>query len=301
MRLNLSKHRGELLLVGATLVAACGWIFSKESIEHLPAFGFIGLRFVLASICLLPFCYRHFAQVNSIDLVKAFCVGILLGSSILLWIYAISVSETLGEGAFIMSLSMLFVPLVAWPLFGNKPKSSFWYSLPFAVTGLLFLSLAGGWQQSSSQLWFLLSALVLAIHFNFNSRYAQRIPILLLTSIQLFCTGLMGLAISAYFEVWSVSVPSSTWVWFGMSVLIATSLRFVLQTLGQKSTCTSNAAIIMILEPIWTLLLSMVWLGEMMSMYKVVGCVLILFAIVVNRRWDSFKSIFSNNLMRRKL
>jgi drug/metabolite transporter (DMT)-like permease len=293
MRLQSHQRHAELLLTAATLIAASGWIFSKETIAHLPAFGFIGLRFLLASICLLPFCYRHLSRVKPSDLIKAFCVGALLGSALLLWIYAVSGSETLGEGAFIMSLSMLFVPLVAWPLFGDKPTSSFWYSLPFAITGLILLSLVGGWQQSSSQLWFLLAAVMLAVHFNFNSRYAQRIPVLLLTCIQLCCTGLMGLAMSALFEVWPVSVPNSTWGWFSLSVLVATSLRYVLQTLGQKSTSTSNAAIIMILEPIWTLLLSIFWLAELMSLYKVVGCTLILFAIMVNRGWDNFKSIYS--------
>jgi drug/metabolite transporter (DMT)-like permease len=58
---------------------------------------------------------------------------------------------------------MLFVPLVAWPLFGDRPTSTFWYSLPFAVTGLILLSLAGGWHQSSSQLWFLFAAMMLAV------------------------------------------------------------------------------------------------------------------------------------------
>lgn len=292
MQSHTPQKHSELLLVAATLIAASGWIFSKEAIAHLPAFGFIGLRFLLASICLLPFCYRHFIRVKSIDLIKAFCVGALLGSALLLWIYAVSISDTLGEGAFIMSLSMLFVPLVAWPLFGYKPTSAFWCSLPFAIIGLVLLSLAGGWQQSSSQLWFLFAAMMLAVHFNFNSRYAQRIPVLLLTCIQLFSTGLMGLAMSAFFEVWPDNIPNSTWGWFALSVLVATSLRYVLQTLGQKGTSTANAAIIMILEPIWTLLLSMLWLAEQMSTYKVMGCIFILFAIVINRSWGNLKLIY---------
>jgi drug/metabolite transporter (DMT)-like permease len=292
MRSHTPLKYAELWLVVATLIAASGWIFSKEAIEYLPPFGFIGLRFLLASICLLPFCYRDFTRVKSIDFIKAFSVGALLGSALLLWIYAVSISDTLGEGAFIMSLSMLFVPLVAWPLFGDRPTSTFWCSLPFAVIGLILLSLAGGWQQSSSQLWFLFAAMMLAVHFNFNSRYAQRIPVLLLTCIQLFCTGLMGLAVSALFEVWPHNIPDSTWSWFALSVLVATSLRYVLQTLGQKGTSTANAAIIMILEPIWTMLLSMLWLAEQMSFYKVMGCIFILFAIVINRSRGNFKIFY---------
>lgn len=48
--MNLER-RADLILVATTILAAAGWIFSKEAIQGLPAFGFIGLRFVLASLC----------------------------------------------------------------------------------------------------------------------------------------------------------------------------------------------------------------------------------------------------------
>ncbi len=44
-----TNRKADLLLVLTTILAAAGWIFSKESIQGLPPFGFIGLRFILAS------------------------------------------------------------------------------------------------------------------------------------------------------------------------------------------------------------------------------------------------------------
>ncbi|MCV5960399.1 EamA family transporter, partial [Escherichia coli] len=83
-----------------------------------------------------------------------------------------------------MSLSMLFVPIVAWVMFQQRPQRIFWISLPIAVIGLACLSLAGGWKQSASQLWFLGAALILALHFHVNSQYSQKLPVLLLTCVQ---------------------------------------------------------------------------------------------------------------------
>ncbi len=98
------------------------------------------------------------------------------------------------------------------------------------------LSLGGGWQQSASQIWFGLAALMLALHFNFNSRCAQRIPALLLTCIQLFVTGSMGgLVASLTFETWPQEIGLNIWGWFAMSVVIATSLRYVMQTTGAET------------------------------------------------------------------
>jgi drug/metabolite transporter (DMT)-like permease len=279
----LSQRKAELILVLATFIASAGWIFSKQAIQGLPVFGFIGIRFVLASLCLLPLCYGALIKTKPKDIVKALGVGLILGCSILLWIYAISVSPTLGEGAFIMSLSMLLVPLIAWPLFKRKPPGIFWFSLPFAMIGLFLLSLQGEWKESSSQIWFALSSLLLAFHFNFNGKYSQRIPPLLLTCLQLFVVGILGLIVSLLFETRPSSVDTSIWIWVALSILLATSLRYVLQTICQKNCSPSIASIIMILEPLWVVVLSVILYGEAMPVSKIAGGALILLSLLIFR------------------
>ncbi|KLV04252.1 membrane protein [Photobacterium aquae] len=280
-----AERRADLILLATTVLAAAGWIFSKEAIAGLPPFGFIGLRFFIASLCLLPFCWRSFRHVSRSDIAKAMGVGCLLGTALLMWIYAISASDTLGEGAFIMSLSMLFVPLVGWPLFKQAPPRIFWLALPIAVMGLLMLSLGGGngWQFSLSQSYFMAAAVMIAVHFNFNSKYARRLSTLVLTSLQLFVTGCLGLLASLFFESAPVSVSAEIWGWFLLSTLVATSLRYVMMTAGQKDSSPVNAAIIMILEPVWTVVLSVVWYAEAMPDYKLMGCALILTALFTYR------------------
>jgi drug/metabolite transporter (DMT)-like permease len=278
-----SQRKAELILVLATFIAATGWVFSKQAIQGLPVFGFIGIRFVLASLILLPLCYRALIKANPKDIVKALGVGLILGCSILLWIYAISVSSTLGEGAFIMSLSMLIVPLIAWPLFKRRPPGIFWLSLPIAFFGLFLLSLNGDWQESSSQIWFALASLLLAFHFNFNGKYSQRIPTLLLTCLQLFMIGILGLIASLLFETLPSSVDTSIWIWLVLSIVLATSLRYVLQTIGQKHCLPSIASIIMILEPLWVVVMSVFLYGEAMPMSKIIGGSLILLSLVIFR------------------
>ena len=254
-----SERKATVILVATTMIAALGWIFSKETIQGLPPFGFIGARFTIASLCLLPLCYRPLLKANLRDVLSAGGVGLLLGSAVMTWIYAISISDTLGEGAFIMSLSMLFVPIVAWVMFRQRPQRIFWLSLPIAVLGLACLSLVGGWKQSASQFWFLGAALVLALHFNVNSKYSQKLPVLLLTCVQLFSAGCLGLLVSFFMESFPAEVDSSIWWWFALSTLLATSLRYVMQTMGQKFVQAGNAALIMILEPVWTVILSVLW------------------------------------------
>ncbi len=284
-----SEHKATIILVATTMIAALGWIFSKETIQGLPPFGFIGSRFTIASLCLLPLCYRPLLSANVRDVLSASGVGLLLGSAVMTWIYAISISDTLGEGAFIMSLSMLFVPIVAWVMFRQRPQRIFWVSLPIAVMGLACLSLADGWQPSASQLWFLGAALLLALHFNVNSTFSQKLPVLLLTCLQLFSAGCLGLVVSYFMESFPSEVAPSIWWWFALSTLLATSLRYVMQTMGQKFVQAGNAALIMILEPVWTVVLSILWYGEVLTTNKLIGCLLILFSLVIYRTGGRFR------------
>ncbi len=249
----------------------------------MPPFGFIGLRFLLAGVFLLPFCVWQRSRIALSAVPGIIGVGCLQALSLLLWILAVSLSHALGEGAFIMSLSMLFVPLVAWVLLRLKPTRPFWESLPLALLGLAMLTLTQGWRISASQCWFLGAALAQAVYFCVNSRYALSLPVLPLTCIQLFCTGICGVIISVCFETWPSVIHASIWLWFVASAIIATSIRFLLQIAGQKRTSVANAAIIMVLEPVWTVILSALWYGEKMPTQKAVGCMLIMLALVLYR------------------
>lgn len=155
--------------------------------------------------------------------------------NLVLWIYAVATTDSLGEGAFIMSLAMLFVPLVGWVLLKIRPTRYFWQALPVAVLGLACLTLFKGQVQfKSSQLWFLAAAIVQAIYFCYTSVYARSVPVLPLTAIQLACTGVVGLTLSLLLEEWPTTLAPSILMWFIASVVIATSLRFILQLIGQK-------------------------------------------------------------------
>lgn len=73
------------------------------------------------------------------------------------------------------------------------------------------------------------------------------------------------------------------WLWFTASLLIATNLRMLVQAIGQKYCHISNAAIIMILEPVWILLLSILILEEQLNWSKKMGCFFILCALIIYR------------------
>ncbi|TNJ25451.1 EamA family transporter [Aeromonas sobria] len=271
-----------LLMVLVTLLAAAGWIFSKEAIHELPPAAFIGSRFLLASLLLLPLAWLREPPPTRAQLLRAAGCGTLLGTSLLLWVTAISQSDALGSGAFIMSVATLMAPLAAWAAFRAKPGRHYWLTLPIAIAGLLLLSSSTHWGVSLSLFWFLAAATSLGIQLAVHRHFAQSIPPTWLTCIQLAMTGLLGTLLSLLTEQWpEAGVSHGIWGWFAASVLIATTLRYWLLTHALSKMTTAHAALMMLLEPVWTLMLSTLVYSEPLGGAKLAGAGLVLGALVL--------------------
>ncbi|WP_298439911.1 DMT family transporter [uncultured Ferrimonas sp.] len=278
--------RGEGVLVLATMLASLGWLASKQIVAQLPATAFIGWRFLLAGglLLLLPRCRRALQQAKASEIRKGLLLGLLLGAGLLVWVQAIIHSNRIGEGAFIASLSLLLVPPLAWLLFGLRPSRQFWLSAPIALLGLLALMANNGFQFESDQLWFLAAALMLSLHFTCNQRATVALPSLASVALQLIAGGCLGLTVAWYQGQWSllaVPVSNEIWQWFAVSVGFATAMRYWSQTNAQGRLTPTVAAAIMLLEPIWTLLLSLTVLHEQISPWQLGGCGLILASLLV--------------------
>ncbi|WP_421349104.1 DMT family transporter [Aeromonas veronii] len=271
-----------LLMVLVTLLAAAGWLFSKEAIRELPPAAFIGSRFLLAALLLLPLAWLREPSPSRAQMVRAAGCGTLLGASLLLWVTAISQSDALGSGAFIMSVATLMAPLAAWGAFLAKPGRHYWLTLPIAIAGLLLLSSSTHWGVSLSLFWFLAAATTLGIQLAVHRHFAQSIAPTWLTCIQLAMTGLLGTLLSLLTEQWpEAGVSHSIWGWFAASVLIATTLRYWLLTHALSKMTTAHAALMMLLEPVWTLLLSILFYNEPLGGAKLAGAGLVLGALVL--------------------
>ncbi len=271
-----------LLMVLVTLLAAAGWLFSKEAIRELPPAAFIGSRFLLAALLLLPLAWLREPPPTRAQLVRAAGCGTLLGASLLLWVTAISQSDALGSGAFIMSVATLMAPLAAWGAFRAKPGRHYWLTLPIAIAGLLLLSSSTHWGVSLSLFWFLAAATTLGIQLAVHRHFAQSIAPTWLTCIQLAMTGLLGTLLSLLTEQWpEAGVSHSIWGWFAASVLIATTLRYWLLTHALSKMTTAHAALMMLLEPVWTLILSTLFYSEPLGGAKLAGAGLVLGALVL--------------------
>jgi drug/metabolite transporter (DMT)-like permease len=279
--MKTDEWRGKIFLLLATMLAAVGWIASKLVILEMPGEVFIAARFLMASLILLPFCYQQIYALRPKQIAALGGVGMVLAASIEVWVHAISISNTLSEGAFIMSLAMIIAPFISWLLFNVKPNRIFWITLPIACIGIMLLTITTGWEVEKSQWFFLLSSALLSLHFVLNKQVLNTTRPLTSICVQLFMVGIVGCVVMIVVSPERFELNVHVLFWFAVSTVIATSLRYLLQTVGQFTVKIETASLIMLLEPIWTLVLSISVLDEVVEMQKLLGGGVILLSLFI--------------------
>jgi len=284
------SFKNDLLLVGVTLLAAAGWMFSKNALQGMPPLYFLGIRFTLAGLILAALAVPQLRQLSALQWRQAARLGGLFAVALMIWIIGLHHTVHVGEGAFITSMGVVIVPVFARFIFKDTLPLSTWVAIPVALAGLGLLSLNRGVRLEAGQILFLVSATLFALHFNLITRVVASIPALALTSIQLTVVGIVSWSVALLVEDYPATVGIDIWGWLLAAVLLASSGRFLLQTYAQSRTSASHAAIIMVLEPVWASLMAGLWLDESMTMLQLAGCSLIFMALLVNR-WRVIRNL----------
>jgi len=294
---SLPHHplKADLLLVLATLVAAAGWIFSKEALAGMPPLQFVGVRFLLAGAVLAVLSWKQLRALHGDGLRGALLVGTLFALAMAFWINGLEHARHIGEGAFISSLGVVLVPVIGRLFFGERPPRLTWFAMPLALVGFACLSLEHGFRFEPGQWFFVAAAVVFAILLNLNSRVVRNVPPLALSAVQVAMVGMLLLPLSAVTESWPETVSTPVLGWLLASALIATTLRFFVQLYGQSLTTPSHAAVILMLEPMWTAIVAAWWFDERMTALQFVGCGLI-FAALVLSRWPWIRALLQTVL-----
>ena len=297
-------HKSDLLLVVVTLLAAISWMFSKEAVLMMPPLMFMAARFLIAGGVLALIALPALRRLDADQVKRSMGVGLVFGRAMSCWILGLFHGDSMGEGAFLTSLGVVIVPIIARVVFGESQPLSTWLAIPIAVAGLALLSLENGFRPDPGQLYFVVAAFIFALYFTLNTRAAnqrtvtnkrgetiekRKVPALPLTALALLTVGLVTLVESAISEPWAPTLnnpPPILMVWVLASAVVGTAGRFLLQTYAQSLSVHSHGVVILVLEPVWVALFAAAWFGETMSALQLAGCGLIFMALLVNR-WSA--------------
>jgi drug/metabolite transporter (DMT)-like permease len=188
---------------------------------------------------------------------------------------------TAGNAGFITGLYVVIVPIllagvlrrpVAWPV---------WAAALLAVAGLLLLSTGLSLQVNKGDLLELAGAGMWAGHV-LAVAWAMRQMAALPFSVGqfLFACGL-NLGAGLLFELPVAPWPAQAWLAVLYVGIFSTGIGYTLQAVGQRHAPETDAAFILNLESVFAALFGFLLLGEVLQPIQILGCGLILLAVVL--------------------
>lgn len=273
MRLN--ELKADLWLLLCTFLWGATFSAVRDAMAYVSPFLWLGLRFLLGGLVLLPFCWRHLRGLG----LEGWRDGLILGAFMFAG-FALQtaglVHTTASRSAFITGLAVVLVPPAAVVLL--KSRLDLWQILGviLAAAGLYLMSRpsAGGFNQGD--LYTALCALCFTMVVVLVQRYTDRHHPLGLIMVQVVATvALSGLLFAV------AETPRFSWSMTLIPDIIATSLlatagSLVIQFYWQRRTTPVRAAIIYTLEPVFAAGFAYILLGETMGGWAWAGAGMIL-------------------------
>jgi drug/metabolite transporter (DMT)-like permease len=308
---NKTSVLGVSMLLLATVVWGLGFTMQALALEHIGACSLSSLRNILASLILIPVIMlfdkrtgrRLFSRQNGrfrLDVTKkewigGLCCGVILGIASTLQQIGIAAEETdSGKAAFITALYVVFVPVFSIFL-KKRPRAIVWFSVVLSVIGFYLLSanivfegkgffkalIDSGFRFATGDLMVLLCAVVFALHIIVIGFFSPHCDGIRLSSIQFLVAGVAFFPFMLILERPSFdAIVSAAWPILYLAAC-SSGIGYTAQVLGQKYVDSSVSAIILSLESVFGVIFGAIFLSEMKTPVQVVGCVIVLLAVVL--------------------
>ncbi|MDR1024833.1 MAG: DMT family transporter [Treponema sp.] len=279
-------------LLFATILWGGGFVAVKDSLDIIPPIYMIAIRFALAGIFLSAVFFRKLRQMTRTTL----RTGIIL-SFFLFLAYTFQtvgcVYTTAGKNAFLTTIYVILVPLIAWVFSKRNPGAHVFIAAAIAVAGIGLLSLNDDLTINKGDVLTLVCGFWYAVHIVFIARFTQKQnedPITLTVLQMIFCSVFAWIFAPFYdgaFPVQAVTTLRPVLSLLYMAVF-PSGIAFLLQNVGQKYLSPSTAALLLSTESVFGAVFSAVLLGESMNIRMIFGCGLLLFAVILSETKFSF-------------
>lgn len=283
MKQNKMPWLSDLMLLAVAMVWGTSYGVVKGALVVYPVLGLLALRFGLTFVVLSP-------ALRSLRHVKPTALIATIGSSMLL--LGIFLAETFGismtrasNAAFLISLCVVFTPLVEWVLLGRKPTNVEWIAVALSLAGAAMVS-GGVFIPTGGDLLILLAALLRALMVCVTKRVMRESALtpLAVTAVQagtVMLGSVIVIAVSPS-QHWqalpSLSGHGMFWASIVYLVLACTLFAFFAQNFAVKRSSPTRVALLMGSEPAFGALFAYVWLGEQLTLWGWLGGSLIVLA-----------------------
>ena len=281
----MTRIQANLLLLLSAAIWGGGFVAQSTAMASIGPFWFVGLRFAIATIVVLPFVWleaRKAAQPLSRRSKLGFCaVGLVLFAGASTQQIGL-LTTTVTNSSFLTGLYVVFVPVISVLAFRRYPHWIIWPAALIALAGIFLLSGGRLDRLTSGDLLSIVCAFFWAIQILLAGLFVSESgrP-LALSATQFAVCGICCLIIAAVSEPISLAAIYGSLAEILYVGIVSSGLAFVLQVIGQRYTTAPQAAIMLSSEALFGALLAALVLGETLPSAGYVGCAMLFTAMLL--------------------
>lgn len=271
--MNLKVKTILLLLLG-TLFWGMTFVFIKDAVSLMSVAGFLGCRFLLASIVLILIFIKRLRKFDR----NTFKFGALLSVPLLFSFLAQTIGlqyTSASMGGFITGLSVVFVPIILSMMQRRLPSLSVFIAVVLATLGLSFLTLGSSIAFNIGDVWVFLSAILFAIYIIMVGKYSKQSDGVLLSITQFFMVGVVCIVYAGIKGELYFPTQYKLWQAILFTALFATAYMYTVQNYYQKYISEITTSIIFSFEPLFAAITAFFYLNEALTEKTIIGGLLI--------------------------
>ncbi|WP_048648014.1 DMT family transporter [Nitratireductor soli] len=280
----MTRFQANLLLLIAGAMWGMGFVAQSTAMSVIGPLLFIGLRFSIACISMLPFAIwearRSPATLTRRDWHNFAAIGLLLFAGMTAQQIGL-LTTTVTNSGFLTGLYVVMVPFLAVILFRQWPHGVVWPAALSALAGIWLLSGAGNvvfqpgdWLTIVCAAFWALQVIMIARSANSTGR-----PVTLAVT-QFAVTAVLALVIAVAIEPIDIAAIRLALPEILYAGIFSGGIAFTLQVIGQRYTTAPQAAIFLSTEAVFAALFGALILGERLPPAGLAGCGLIFAAIL---------------------
>lgn len=291
----MKKYIGEIGLFIVAIIWGGGFVATQAALDGgLTTSQIMTLRFFISAVLMTVIFFKQIKNNLSMGTLK---VGVILGICLFLGFFL----QTLGlnyttpsKNAFITSVNVVIVPFIGLLLYRRKIDKFGMASSFMAIIGIAVLSLSADFTVNLGDVLTLLCAFGFAFQIFFTSEFVKNHNPVALTAIQFFTAFVLSFIAQIFMGELKMHSTASGYMGILYLAVFSTTICFLLQTICSKMVDGTRVAIILSTEAVFGTILSIIILGEPVTVRMIIGSLIIFTSVITAETKLSFLTFFKN-------
>ncbi|WKY43099.1 DMT family transporter [Eubacteriaceae bacterium ES2] len=289
----MEKNKKQKLLADLTLFVVAfiwgsGFVSSKAALSYMSPMMLMAIRFTIATVASILLFHKNLRNLSRETLKAGFVIGFFLFSAFATQMIGLQFMLA-GKQSFLTATYVIMVPFIFWAFKKQRPDRYNFVAAFVMLAGIALLTSnpTAGSGISPGDILTLICAFLYACQIVSIDHYSKDHDPIALTVIQLAVAAVLSLVFVVFSGQFTFSIAPAGLMNALYLGLFCTFLAFLGQTVAQKYTSSTHAAIIMSLESVFGTLLSILILQESFTLMMLVGCLVIFMGIITaETKWE---------------